>query len=117
MRHSFSIAGAAVLGLAGLTFAGSAQAVPVASLHQAAPLAITVADEGTYIKERSVRTRSPRAPKRELAKLPNMSPLQVVGIRAPARCRSFSVPSPRRNGRRACATTSAPSRLYRSCED
>jgi len=51
MRHSFSIAGAAVLGLAGLTFAGSAQAVPVASLHQAAPLTIKVGDEGTYIKE------------------------------------------------------------------
>jgi hypothetical protein len=51
MRHSFSIAGAAVLRLAGLTFAGSAQAVPVVSLHQAAPLTIKVADEGTYIKE------------------------------------------------------------------
>jgi hypothetical protein len=51
MRHSFSIAGAAVLGLAGLTFVGPAQAVPVVSLHQAAPLAITAADEGAYIKE------------------------------------------------------------------
>jgi hypothetical protein len=51
MRHSFIMAGAAVLGLAGLTFAGSAQAVPVASLHQAAPLTLKVADEGTYIKE------------------------------------------------------------------
>jgi len=51
MRHSLRIAGAAVLGLAGLTFAGSAQAVPVAYLHQAAPLTIKVADEGTYIKE------------------------------------------------------------------
>jgi len=51
MRHSFIMAGAAVLGLAGFTFAGSAQAAPLVSLHQAAPLTIRAADEGTYIKE------------------------------------------------------------------
>ena len=51
MRHSFIMAGAAVLGLAGFTFAGSAQAAPLVSLHQAAPLTIKAADEGTYIKE------------------------------------------------------------------
>ena len=51
MRHSFIMAGAAVLGLAGFTFAGSAEAAPLVSLHQAAPLTIKAADEGTYIKE------------------------------------------------------------------
>jgi hypothetical protein len=51
MRHSFIMAGATVLGLAGFTFAGSAQAVPLASLQQAAQLTIRAADEGTYIKE------------------------------------------------------------------
>jgi hypothetical protein len=51
MRHSFIMAGATVLGLAGFTFAGSAQAAPLVSLHQAAPLTIKVTDEGTYIKE------------------------------------------------------------------
>ncbi len=51
MRHSFIMAGAAVIGLAGFTFAGSAEAAPLVSLHQAAPLTIKAADEGTYIKE------------------------------------------------------------------
>src|SRR5262245_23991802 len=50
MLHNHIMA-AAALGFTALMFAGSAQAVPVASVHQAAPLTIKVTDEGNYIKE------------------------------------------------------------------
>jgi hypothetical protein len=107
MRHSFSIAGATVLGLAGLTFAGSAQAVPVASLHQAAPLTIKVGDEGTYIKEEERPNQVTPGSQEGAGEAPKYVTPSGAG----------EVPSPRRNGRRACATTSAPSQLYRSYED
>jgi hypothetical protein len=61
MRHSFIKAGAALVGLAGFTFAGSAQAVAPIPLNDVAPLAIPVTDEGTYVNEEERPNQVPPA--------------------------------------------------------
>jgi hypothetical protein len=51
MNRSLTVTATAILGLAGLVFTSSTQALPLVPLPQAAPPSIKVGDEGTYIKE------------------------------------------------------------------
>ncbi len=51
MNRRLTVAATAMLGLAGLLFTSSTQALPLVPLPQAALPSIKVGDEGTYIKE------------------------------------------------------------------